>query len=198
MFKYFVLIISSLIILFIILYVFRPSSETKAEHTASSTLNNLQNLKVASLASPTKSMTTHKSSVDDHTDPDEDLDGLPDHVQNYIKTEFQNSLALQAGMTNLAHAWNATLKGNLDRDSAKKIANDISANIACLFSPNVLKKSNKNFEQMHKAITDTRAELLSSSKNTQAYIEFNELINGQYFPDQGENNCTKQVNEAPY
>lgn len=198
MFKYFVLIISSLIILFIILYVFRPSSETKAEHTASSTLDNLQNLKVASLASPTKNTTTHKSSSDDHTDPDEDLDGLPDHIQNYIKKEFQNSLALQAGMTNLARAWNATLKGNLDRDSAKMIANDISANIACLFSPNVLEKSNKNFEQMQKAITDTRAELLSSSKNTQAYIEFNELINGQYFPDQGENNCTKKVNEAPY
>ncbi|MGE8531069.1 MAG: hypothetical protein ACN6N1_09275 [Acinetobacter guillouiae] len=138
------------------------------------------------------------SSKTQKNDGDGDGDGVPDRMNDYIKKEFSNSITLQIAMKNLAQAWNLALADNLDKKSAKDVGNKISKSIACLLNPIVLTKTNNSFEKMNSYIQATRAEMLNTPKNTIAYIHFNELLNGQYFHDQGTTPCSNDVTQAPY
>lgn len=195
------LIIILIVVLSLIVYYFYPSnnsSENPYQAHASTIQHDINKSnndqpKHTSIGSRPASNTDHLPH-----DSDQNLDGVPDRINQYIAAEFNDSMTLQIAMTDLARSWNLTLQNDLDKNTAKTAANQISRNIACLLSPEVLNKSKKSFEQIQKNIINTRAELLNNPANTEAYIEFNELVSGQFFPDQGSQNCTDDVINAPY
>ncbi|MGR2918955.1 hypothetical protein [Acinetobacter sp. 1125_18A] len=201
--KIFLFLIFFLIfVVFAIVYFFYPSNHS-TENSYQAHASTVQHDINKSDDSQPKNNLAAQSQADtnkDHLqhDSDQDYDGVPDRINQFIATEFNDSITLQIAMTDLARSWNLTLQEDLDKTTAKTAANQISKNIACLLSPEVLNKSKKSFEQIQKNIINTRAELLNNTKNTEAYIKFNELVSGQFFPDQGNQNCTNDVVNAPY
>lgn len=195
------LIIFLIIILLSILYFFYPSNDSR-ESSSQVHASTIQpdNKKSDSQPKSNLSVESRPVSNKDHLlhDSDQDQDGVPDRINQFIAAEFNDSITLQIAMTDLARSWNLTLQENLDKNTAKTAANQISKNIACLLSTEVLSKSKKSFEQIQQNIINTRAELLNNPVNTEAYIQFNELVSGQFFPDQGNQNCTNDVINAPY
>ena len=196
------LIIFVIIAVFAIVYFFYPSNDSRGNsyQAQASIVQHDINKSLESQPRNNQSTQSQTDTNKDHLqyDADQDHDGVPDRINQFIETEFNNSITLQIAMTDLARSWNLTLQEDLDKATAKTAANQISRNIACLLSSEVLNKSKKSFEQIQNDIINTRAELLNNTENTEAYIKFNELVSGQFFPDQGNQNCTNDVVNAPY
>lgn len=123
------------------------------------------------------------------TEIDLNSDGVPDRLNHFIDAEYSDSELLRQALVDLSQAWYASLDKDLDDSSRILIANQITHHIDCLLSPRFLEKTQKTSEQIQNSIYLTRAELLNTPTYTEAYIRFNESLNGKIFLDSSTETC---------
>ncbi|AJW96722.1 MULTISPECIES: hypothetical protein [Burkholderia] len=114
---------------------------------------------------------------------------LPARVTEHIATQYANSAVTREALTQIAQGWRQAIHEVHTPADAKEAGNAIAEGIACALSQGVLAKSGVDQQAMLDRIKNTRAVMLDTEADTQAYIRFQSLAGGQYFNDPGARPC---------
>ncbi len=114
---------------------------------------------------------------------------LPSRVIEHIASDYANSAVTREALTQIAYGWSQAIHDVHNPAEAKDAGNAIAKGIACALSQAVLAKSGVDQQAMLGRIKETRAVMLDTEADTQAYIRFQSLAGGQYFDDPGPRSC---------
>ncbi|MFC4161342.1 hypothetical protein [Chitinimonas lacunae] len=146
----------------------------------------------ASMASMPSSLPAHPMLSAQQLDPrdrDEDGNGLPDHLDQYIAREYAATPIARRTAQRLARSWLEAAAEVRDPEAARRVGQQIARGIACMLSPAVTAEAGVDVLEMRRRMLDTRAEALATPERTEGYLRFQHYANGLYFDDPGEGAC---------